>query len=312
MPKARRWPLPLRLFRTALKGFWADSVPRLGASLSYYTLFAIAPVLLVVIAIAGFVFGPDAVRGRLVGEIDGLIGTAGAEAVQTLLQGASEPKASRLATVIGGITFLITASGAFLELQHALNTIWRVKPSAGARIREFLLERARSFGIVLALGFLLVVSLAASAALSAVSGWVEGRWPLHPAVWQGINMVLAVALVTVIFALVYRFLPDVELRWGDVWMGAFVTALLFNVGKYLIGLYLGTSAFASSYGAIGSVLVLLLWVYYTSQVVLLGAEFTRAYTRRSRRAVRPQSFAEHDPKAAAEGESRALPQRDPA
>ena len=129
MPKARRWPLPLRLFRTALKGFWADSVPRLGASLSYYTLFAIAPVLLVVIAIAGFVFGPDAVRGRLVGEIDGLIGTAGAEAVQTLLQGASEPKASRLATVIGGITFLITASGAFLELQHALNTIWR-RPTA--------------------------------------------------------------------------------------------------------------------------------------------------------------------------------------
>ncbi len=276
----------------ALKAWWDDNVPRLGASLAFYTLFAIAPILLVAIGIAGAVFGPDAVRGRLVGEIDGLVGRAGARAVQSLLQGASERKGNIIATIIGGVTFILTSTGAFLELQAAFNTIWRVKPKPGLSLKAFLIDRVRSFGLVISMGFLLTVSLAVSAALAAVAGWLE-RWaPGFPLLLGALDLVLSVAVITALFAILYRFLPDVRLRWRDVTTGAFVTAILFTVGKQLIGLYLGQGSTASSYGAAGSVMVLLLWVYYASQIVLLGAEFTRVYTRREGSKPEPEPFAE--------------------
>ena len=286
-----RVPSIVRMLGTAISAWLADGAPRLGASLAYYTLFSLAPILLVVIAIAGFAFGEDAVRGQIVAELDHLVGPEGAKAVQTLLQGARRESGGTLATVLGTVTFLLAATGAFLELQHALNRVWRVQPKPGLSVRALLLDRLRSFGIVVAIGFLLLVSLAVSAALAAL-GNVLGRAPGLPALWMAVNAVLGFAVVAMLFALLFKYLPDVELRWRDVWLGGVVTALLFTAGKQLIGLYLGKSATASSYGAAGSVVVLMLWVYYTSQVVLLGAEFTRVFTRRNRSRPQPQQFAE--------------------
>jgi membrane protein len=291
---------------TAISAWLADGAPRLGASLAYYTLFSLAPILLVVIAIAGFAFGEEAVRGQIVAQLDHLVGPEGAEAIQALLQGARRESGGILATVLGTITFLLATTGAFLELQFALNRVWRVQPKPGLSVRAFLVDRLRSFGIVVAIGFLLLVSLAVSAALAAL-GDVLGRAPGLPAVWMVVNAVLGFAVVAVLFALLFKYLPDVELRWRDVWLGGAVTALFFTAGKQLIGLYLGKSATASSYGAAGSVVVLMLWVYYTSQVVLLGAEFTRVFTRRNRSRPAPQEFAERttEPEPAAPpGDSR--------
>jgi membrane protein len=284
----------LRMFRAALKGWWDDNVPRLGASLAFYTLFAIAPVLLVAIAVAGAVFGGDAVRGHIVNQIDGLVGRVGARAVQSLLQGASQPRENLIASVVGGVTFILTSTGAFLELQTALNTIWRVKPVPGLNLKAFLMDRLRSFGLVISMGFLLMVSLAVSAALAALAGWLQQWAPGMPVFLAVFDLVLSVAVFTALFAIFYRFLPDVKLAWRDVTTGAFVTALLFTIGKQLIGLYLGQGSTASSYGAAGSVMVLLLWVYYASQIVLLGAEFTRVYTRREGSKPEPETFAEKD------------------
>ena len=290
-------PAILPVFGSAMKAWWDDDAPRLGASLAYYTLFAIAPILLVATAIAGMVFGPEAVRGQIVGQLDQLVGREGALAVEALLQGASQRRSGILATVLGSITFVIAATGAFLELQASLNTIWRVKPKPGANLRVFLLDRVRSFGLVVAIGFLLMVSLAVTAALAALSGWVARRSPTVPLVWSSINVVVSIVVSTVLFSLLFRFLPDVRLRWRDVTTGAFVTAVLFTIGQQLIGLYLGQSSVASSYGAAGSVMILLLWVYYSCQILLLGAEFTRVYAQRTGRRPQPESFAEKDPSA---------------
>lgn len=282
------------VFKAGLKGWWNDNVSRLGASLAYYTLFAIAPVLIVAIAIAGLVFGQDAVRGQIVHQVDDLIGMEGGRAVQALLQGASNHSAGVLATVLGSITFLLGATGAFLELQYALNTIWRVAPKASASLRDFLLQRLISFGLVVAIGFLLLVSLAVSAALAAFSGWLNARVPGMAFLWMAVNLVISIGVSTLLFALVYKVLPDVDLDWPDVWIGAVMTSVLFSIGKTLIGLYIGHSSTASSYGAAGSVIVLLLWVYYSTQVVLLGAELTRAFTATRRGAPKPVEYAKRE------------------
>ncbi len=289
------WPL----FKDGLAGWWNDNVPRLGASLAYYTLFAIAPVLIVAIAIAGFAFGQDAVRGQIVSQVDQLIGVEGGRAVQALLKGASDRSAGVLATVIGSVTFVLASTGAFLELQTALNTIWRVKPKGNVGLRDFLLQRLFSFGLVVGIGFLLLVSLAVSAALAAFAGWLNARVPGMAALWQGVNIVLSLGVTTVLFALLYKVLPDVRLAWFDVWVGATITSVLFTVGKTLIGLYLGHSSTASSYGAAGSVVVLLLWVYLSAQIVLLGAEITRAYTASHHKRPAPEAYATEDPRAVA-------------
>jgi membrane protein len=287
------------LFKRAVWAWWEDNCLRLGASLAYYTLFAIAPVLLVAIAMAGLVFGPEAVRGELTGQLRSLIGPDGAVAVQALLEGASRRQSGVLATIVGSITFVFAATGAFLELQTVLNTIWRVKPNPDANFAAYIRDRLRSFGLVLAVGFLLLVSLAVSAALAAASAWVGRRAPGLPVVWQSLNSLVALAVISTLFALLYRFLPDVDLRWRDVAIGAIVTALLFSIGKQAIGFYLGQSATASSYGAAGSVMVLLLWVYYSTQILLIGAEFTRVHAEHEGHRPRPQSFAEPDPEAPA-------------
>lgn len=286
-----------RVFKAGFAGWWNDNLSRLGASLAYYTLFAIAPVLVVAIGIAGIVFGPDAVRGQIVHQVDDLIGLEGGRAVQALLQGASNHSAGVLATVIGSITFLLTATGAFLELQYALNTIWRVAPKASASIREFLMQRLISFGLVVAIGFLLMVSLAVSAALAAFGGWLNASAPGMAVIWIVVNLIISVGVTTLLFALLYKVLPDVDLGWKDVWIGALITSVLFAIGKTLIGLYIGRSSTASSYGAAGSVMILLLWVYYSSQVVLLGAEMTRAFTASRKGAPKPEPYAKREKRA---------------
>jgi membrane protein len=282
------------IFWTAAKAWWDDDAIRLGASLAYYTLFALAPILLVATAVAGIVFGAEAARGQIVGQLDQLVGPDGARAVQSLLEGASHRRAGMLASVLGGITFVVAATGAFLELQAALNTIWRVKPNPRANVRGFVVDRLRSFGLVVAIGFLLMVSLAVTASLAAFNTWLAHRSPSIPLAWSGVNALASVVVTTALFALLYRFLPDVRLRWRDVTTGAFVTAILFTVGQQLIGLYLGQSSVSSSYGAAGSVMILLLWVYYSCQILLFGAEFTRVYAQRHGASARPESYAKTD------------------
>ena len=286
------------IFRRALAGWWNDDVPRLGASLAYYTLFALAPILVVAIAIGGLIFGPEAVRGEIVGQIKGLIGREGAEAVQSMLEGASKRSTSIAATAAGIVTFFLGATGAFLELQTALNTIWRVKPKAdGSYWRLLLMQRVISFGLVVALGFLLVTSLLVSAALTAIHTYMGNTFPGVVILWEALNVIVSLGVITLLFAMIYKVLPDVKLAWSDVWVGALVTAGLFTIGKSLIGLYLGTSGFSSSYGAAGSVIVLLVWVYYSSQIILLGAEFTREYVTKFGKRPKPSEFAKKAPKS---------------
>lgn len=294
-----RVPTALKLFWAAIKGWSSDNVPRLGASLAYYTLFAIAPILIIAIAIAGSIFGAEAVRGEIVAQLDQLIGTEGAKAVQALLEGAHKDQSGTLAVIVGTATLLLAASGAFLELQHALNTIFRVKTDPKkSGVKRLLINRLRSFGLVVSIGFLLMVSLLVSAALAAVSARIQRSEIGGPALWQVLNVVLSLGVITVLFAMIYRFLPDVRLAWRDVWSGAFVTAILFTIGKHLIGLYLGRSSVASSYGAAGSIIVLLTWVYYSAQVILLGAELTRVYAEhREGAAPPPNNLARRDPHA---------------
>ncbi len=289
------------ILRRAVVGWWDDNVPRLGASLAYYTLFALAPILIVAISIAGFFFGAEAVQGEVTTQIHGLVGETGARAVQGMLEGAANRSGNGIATAIGLITFFLGSTGAFLELQTALNAIWRVKPKPDAGIKDMLLQRLLSFGLVIGVGFLLLVSLLVSAGLSALNRYIGTIVPDIAVIWQGVNVLVSLGVITMLFAMIYQFLPDVDLRLRDVWVGALVTAGLFTVGKFLIGLYLGTSGVASTYGAAGSVVVLLIWVYYSSQVVLLGAEFTRAYVDRFGARPTPSEHATKDPAPEAAG-----------
>ncbi len=282
----------LRLLWIAIKD-WSDvSAPRLGAALAYYTLFALAPMLLIVIAIAGLVWGEAAVRGQIVGRIDILIGHNGAVLVEQLLRNVRVGGAGLTASILGGITFVLGATGAFLQLQASLNRIWGVKSRPGNDIVRFLLDRLRSFGMIVAMGFILLVSLAIDAGLSAAAGWAGRYLPPVPWIWDIANALLSLGVITVIFALIYRVLPDVELTWQDVAMGAVITALLFAAGKYLIGLYLGQATPGSAYGAAGSVVVIMVWVWFSAQVVLLGATITRVAVRVRHRRVRPTEIAE--------------------
>jgi membrane protein len=285
------------ILRRALAGWWNDNVPRLGASLAYYTLFSLAPVLVVAIAIGGLIFGEEAVRGEIVGQIQGLLGREGAEAVQAMLEGAARPSSGVAATAAGVVTFFLGSTGAFLELQTALNTIWRVKPkSDGSFFQVLVMQRLISFGLVVAMGFLLVTSLLVSAALAAVHTYMGNTFPGVVVLWEALNVVVSLGVITLLFAMVYKVLPDVRLGWADVWVGALVTAGLFTIGKLLIGMYLGTTGVASTYGAAGSVIVILVWVYYSAQIILLGAEFTREYVATFGRRPSPEPFATRDRK----------------
>jgi membrane protein len=256
----------------------ADRAPSMGAALSYYTVFSIAPLLLIVVAVAGLVFSTEAAQGAIVGQLQGLLGEKAAQTIQGLLQSVSRPREGVVATLIGLVLLLMGATTVFAELQDDLDRIWhapqRAKPTGAW---GWLRSRILSFGLICGFGFLLLVSLVASAAIAALGHWWDGLFGGWELLAQGVNFVVSYVLVTAMFAFIYRFMPHVRVEWHDVWIGAAVTALLFTVGKQLIGLYLGKSSVVSGFGAAGSLAVLLLWVYYSAQIFLFGAEFTRAF-----------------------------------
>ncbi len=277
------------LLRDAVLAFIDDDALSRGAAISFYTVTSLGPVLFIVVAIGGLAFGDDAARGAVTAQLTGLIGKESAALVQATLQGASSQAESIIASIIGAITLLITASGVFGEMQSALNAVWRTEPRA-ITVSRLVRARIVSLGLVAALGFLLMVSLVVSAALAVLGAWVNQRLGIGTFVLGVLNAVVSYLLIAVLFAAIYKVLPDTRLAWRDVVVGALLTALLFNIGKALIALYLARSAIASSYGAAGALIILLLWIYYSAQIFLFGAELTKVYaawrgTRAARRAL---------------------------
>ncbi len=267
------------LIKTTVTAWSDDYAPSMGAALAFYTLFSIAPLLLIVLSITGFVFGAEAARGEIAGQLQNLMGEQSALTVQALLQNINKPSDGIVATIIGILLLLIGATSVFGELQSALDRIWRApeRPIASGII-AFLRSRLLSFGIIFGIGFILMVSLIFNAALSAVSQWSSLQFKQWFIILNGVNIVFGFVMTTAMFALIYKYIPSVKIRWGEVWIGALITAILFTAGKFLIGLYMTTSAVASGFGAAGSVVALLVWVYYSAQIFLLGAEFTWAYS----------------------------------
>jgi len=266
-----------RLLTETVEGFIDDDAFSRGASIAYFTLFSLAPVLLVVIAIAGLVFGQDAARGAVVEQLSGLMGRDTAEAMQGMIRSASDRMTGLVATLIGLVTILIAASGVFGEVQSALNAIWKAK-SRRSTMSRLLRARLASFGLVITLGFVLMVSLTLSAALTALGSFLKYTFPAAVFAVQAVDFVISIVLISGMFAILYKVLPDAPVRWRDVAVGALMATGLFEGGKYLIALYIGQSDVASSFGAAGALIVLLLWIFYSAQIFLLGAEFTRAWT----------------------------------
>ena len=266
------------LVKQAATAWVDDHAPSMGAALSYYTVFSLAPMLLIVVAVAGLVFGQDAARGALFGQLSGMMGAEGAKAVEDLLASVSKPSEGILATITGVVILLIGATTVFGELQDALDRIWRAPERAkGGGLWTLLRTRFLSFGMILGIAFLLMISLVVSAGVSALGKWwqpVFGGWEILA---QIVTFVFGLVVTTVAFAMIYKLMPRVKVRWHDVWIGAVVTSLLFSLGRFLIGLYIGKSGVASGFGAAGSLVVVFVWVYYSAQIFLLGAEFTWVY-----------------------------------
>ena len=299
----------LSLLKQTVAEWKQDKVSRLAAALAYYTTFSLAPVLVIAIAVASFLFEQSTVQSRIVEQLQGLIGSSGAELVGEMLSSRQTQGDSGFWPSMISIALLVAgASGLFVQLQDALNTVWDVVPKKDEGIGKLVRDRLLSFGMVLVIGFILLVSLMLSAVLSVVSGMFGDLLPGFAWAWQLLNGVVSFGVITLLFGLIYKILPDVKIGWSDVGIGAAITALLFTIGKALIGLYLGNSSVASAYGAAGSFVVLLLWIYYSAQILLFGAEFTQVYANRFGSHIRPDEHATFDPdakkKAAAEaGES---------
>jgi membrane protein len=271
---------PWEFVREGIEAFIADDALSRGAAISFYTVVSLGPVLFIVVAIAGLAFGEDAARGAIATELRDLMGRQSAELVQSVIQSAAGKSTGILASILGIITLLITVSGVFGEMQLALNAIWKARPPEGTTLSRLIRARAASLGLVAALGFLLLVSLVVSAILSGFGSYINAILPFGALILRTLDFVVSFALISVLFGAIYKVLPNVELTWGDVLVGAIATALLFNVGKSLIGFYLAHSATASSYGAAGALVIVSLWIYYSAQIFLLGAEFTKLYTDR--------------------------------
>jgi membrane protein len=273
---------------------WINDQPfQLAAALSYYTLFSLAPLMVIVIAIAGFAFGREAAQNQILSTLQGMIGKDGAQAVQEMIRNASnQPKTGIISTIIGVVLLLFGAGGVVGQLQTSLNTIWGVTPKPGQGVWGFIRQRFISFAMVLGIGFLLLVSLMVSAFATGftqmMGGWMGGIKVLA----HGVDLLLSFIFTTGLFAMMYKFLPDVRIGWRDVWIGAAITALLFTIGKFLIGLYLGSSGVTSVYGAAGSLVTILLWVYYSALILFLGAEFTQVYATRIGSGVKPSENAQ--------------------
>jgi membrane protein len=243
-------------------------------------VFSITPLLVIAIAIAGLAFGNEAAQGQIVDSFKDLIGQSGADTIQTMIQHAQKPTAGIIATVVGVVVLVFGASGVFVELQSSLNDIWDVKIDPKSGWKAMIKRRFLDFGMVLGIGFLLMVSLVLSAALTSAGKFMSEKFPGGPVLWQVVNFLVSLGVITALFSMIFKILPDVKLRWKDVIAGALLTAVLFVIGKTLIGLYIGNSSMASVYGAAGSFVVMLVWIYYSAQILLFGAEFTEVYAKR--------------------------------
>lgn len=281
-----------RLFRDTFENWNNDHAPRLGAALAYYTVFSLGPLLIIAIAIAGLVFGQSAAQGQIMAQLRGFLGDQGAAFVQAAIEASSRPREGIIATLIGIVTLMLGALGVFGQLQDALNAIWGVKPKPGRGIRGMLHDRLLSFSMVVVVGFLLMVSLIISAALSAFTRYFGGMLPFSATTLEGIDFFISLVVITVLFAFVFKYLPDAQVRWRDVWIGALLTAILFAIGKFLLGFYIGNSAVGSTYGAAGSIIIVLIWIYYSAQILFFGAEFTKSYAKRYGPGIIPAPNAE--------------------
>lgn len=269
----------LTVLKDTFREFGEDKAPRLGAALAYYTIFSIGPLLLIAVAMAGLFFGQEAAQGKISAELGKVFGAQMAKSLEQMVEAAAKPKSGTIATIVGVITLMLGASGVFGQLKDALNTIWNVEKKKAAGILGFIKERFLSMAMVLGIGFLLLVTLVLDTAISAMGGYVS-RFVGGEAVAYVLSLVLSFLIATVLFAAIFRVLPDLKIAWHDVWFGAILTAILFVVGKWGLGIYLGKAAPGSAYGAAGSLVILLIWVYWSAQILFLGAEFTQVYARR--------------------------------
>jgi membrane protein len=271
---------PRAMFALLKTTYWEwnkDKAPRMGAALAYYTIFSLAPLLIIAVAIAGLAFGMQAAQGEIAGQIQGLVGRDGAKAIEDLIQSAHKPSHGVIGSMVGVLALFLGASGVFCEIQDALNSIWHVGPDTKSGIRCLVKERFLSFGMVLGIGFLLLVSLLLSALLAAVTKYLGGMLPIPAVLFEFLDFFLSLLSITVLFAMIFKLLPNTKIAWSDVWIGAALTSLLFTAGKFVIGFYIGKSVSASAYGAAGSLVVVVAWIYYSALILYFGAEFTRVY-----------------------------------
>lgn len=279
------------LLKETFQEWQNDNASLLASSLAYYTIFSLAPLVILVIAIVGAIFGEEAAKGEIVAQIKGLVGVEGAKVIEDAIANSNQPDTGRWASFISVVVLFFGASGVFGQLQDALNTIWNVKVKPGLNVVKLIQKRILSFTAVVGIGFLLLVSLLINAAIAALNHYLSGFLPGGDFLWQFLNFALSFAVVTFLFALMYKFLPDVKITWRDVSVGAVITAFLFTIGKSLLGAYLGSGSFGSTYGAAGSLVVLLVWVYYSAQILFFGAEFTQVYARRYGSQIVPNEYA---------------------
>ena len=290
-PRPWGWRQTGSIVLEAVRNWQADNVSRLAAALSCYTLISIAPLGILSVAIAGAVFGQAAARGQIATDISSMVGTRAARAIETIILNAHAPGTGTWSTVLGVVVLLLGASGVFVELQSAMNSIWKVAPKTGEGVMTFIRQRFSSFAMVLVVALLLFASLLLSAALPILGKYLAGTMLSGQFVWQSINASASVALATLLFALIFRVVPNIDVAWKDVWPGAFVTAILFTLGKFLLSLYIENSPVTTSYGAAGSLVALVIWVYCSSQIIFFGAELTEVYSRRVGTGVQPTEHA---------------------
>ena len=283
------------ILKLTYQDWQADNASRLAAALAYYTIFSLAPMLVIVISVTGLIWEAESVQTQILGQVQGLIGPEGADFVANLISNRGTPAEGIVALIIGILTLLFGALGVFNELHNSLNLIWNIRverPKGFLRsIKQLLIDRFLSFAMILTIGFLLLVSLVITAVVSATQETIGDAFPLSELVWQVVNLALSIGVITVLFALMFKFLPDADITWHDAWIGAFVTSLLFSLGKAAIGIYLGNSAVASAFGAAGSLVLLLLWIYYSAQILFFGAEFTQVYANQYGSKIAPEGKA---------------------
>jgi membrane protein len=279
------------LLKSTASAWYNDEAQRLGAALAFYTVLALPPLFVIVFFIAGLLFDAASARTQIFDQIDQLIGEQGGQALQAVLANPQQQTHGVVATIIAIVTLLLTSTGVFLELQSDLNRIWGVEAEPGRAVVGFVRDRLLSFAMIVGVGFLLLVSLIVSAALAALNKYFGGMIPGGGSFWQVVNLLVSLGVITLMFALIFKVLPDVEMSWSDVWVGAALTAVLFTAGKSLLGMYLGRSTIATAYGAAGSVIIILLWVYYSAQILFFGAEFTQVYACRIGKRMQPARHA---------------------